>query len=138
MTNPKLESMKSILGKVTYKNTRSAGWWDKLHEEAESLNLLVVFPVSDDLLYTAGHDCDDYPAWEGTTLFVTDKMVQNTAINLKGKLLLTVTSVWIDDHCGPAWDVTTTSRHSESFPITLAGKLWANGLIIDMDAEMGE
>ncbi len=133
--NTKLEIIKTHLGTVTYDNIVDMGWWDKLHEIAKAHNMLVVLPVSDDILYAAGCDNYDYPAYRSETLYVTDKEVTANLKTMKGRLLLTVTNVLVEKG-DRAWNLITTSRNATSFDILEDGEVWANGLIIDMDAEM--
>lgn len=132
-----LLSMKEWLGKVTYKNIVSMDWWHRVHEEAKARNLLVVFPASDDLLYTAGYDMNEYSAWEGATIYVTNMGVSDKAKPpLYGKLLLVISSIWLEESNNHrAWELVTTSRHCATFNIFEDNDLWANGLIIDMNKE---
>ncbi len=135
MSTNKLLMLKQRLGVVKYDNIVDLAWWNKIHETAKLYNVLIVFPVSDDLLYTAGYDRYDYPAWEGETLYVSDKGVTTNPKEIQGKLLLVVESVWLDNGIS-AWKLITTAKNYRSFEITEDGDVWANGLIIDMDAEM--
>lgn len=132
-----LLSMKEWLGKVTYENIVSMDWWGRVHEEAKERNLLVAFPVSDDLLYTAGYDNDEYGAWEGTTIYVTDTGVSDKAKpSSYGKLLLAISSIWLNNsYSHRAWELVTTSRNYTTFNIFEDNDLWANGLIIDMNKD---
>ena len=117
------------LNNVTYDELKHFYEGNQSTEQAKECNLLIVYPMSDDLLYLSGYYDDEYGAWEGTTLFCTRKDAYGKPPS--GGYLFTVSSIWHDNREAP-WEVMTDASDYLSFDIVDEGEKWGNGLIIDM------
>ena len=98
--------------------------------DAAKNDLLIVYPLSDDLLEFDGIWVDEFGAWEGITVGITPMGIADD-----GEQCQQIQSIWCprkDGEVYASWLVKTDIPHA-SFSIKKDGDLFGNGIVINVN-----